>query len=513
MPKQPVEPNNKRVCRSKNLELIKAKLGNALNAYERRELIKFLEQIGCCDIIQKLPISIVSLVCQYFTPQELCQLRLVSKEWDKKITHDSIWKPICQDYGIIAAAPAATPTTTTDTIASNEENNGVSNTNTSTLFNAFKRSLTTSRNWKIFQSKRYELHFSKGPILSLLVADITRVFSGDLDGSIHVWNARSNEYVTALKAHSKHVACLAKHQDMLASGSSDTTIAIHNMHTFEQISVLRGHEGPVTSLVFTSKTSQNEALLVSGSTDRTIRIWDTAKETCLRILHGQENTIISLAFSASIPLEYCQSEADTSSVRNNKAGYIISGSSDRNIFVWDLKKSILDDSPQVINSIMGTNGPVTAMAVYDESAHATPKPATTTTTTATTTTTTITDNSPYILARQPIHIPPFVIYAGMSDATISLYSIPGLEKTYIEAPNIHRGTIWSITTATLHSKLITTSGDRTAMIWDLKSPKRCTTLGGFDSTVVSSAVSPQEEILCFGTEKGTLIVFDLQEFH
>lgn len=76
MPKPTGETSNKKVCRSKNLELIKAKLGNALNAYERRELIKFLEQIGTCDIIQKLPISILCLVCQYFTPQELCQLRL-----------------------------------------------------------------------------------------------------------------------------------------------------------------------------------------------------------------------------------------------------------------------------------------------------------------------------------------------------------------------------------------------------------------------------------------------------
>jgi hypothetical protein len=68
--------NNKKVCRSKNLELIKAKLGNALNAYERKELIKFLEQIGSCDIIKKLPISIAFLIFEYFTPNELCLLRL-----------------------------------------------------------------------------------------------------------------------------------------------------------------------------------------------------------------------------------------------------------------------------------------------------------------------------------------------------------------------------------------------------------------------------------------------------
>ncbi|KAI8645911.1 WD40-repeat-containing domain protein, partial [Parasitella parasitica] len=151
----------------------------------------------------------------------------------------------------------------------------------------------------------------------------TRVFSGDVDGSIHVWNAQSNQYVTSLNAHKKHVSCLTRHNHLLASGSSDTTIAIHDIVTFKQLNLLQGHEGPVTSLVFApSAASDGKLLLVSGSTDRTIRIWNTADSACLRILHGQENTIISLAFCASIPLEYC---------------YIISGSSDRNIFVWDLK--------------------------------------------------------------------------------------------------------------------------------------------------------------------------------
>lgn len=421
---------------------------------------------------------------------------IVSKEWEKKITHDCTWKLICQEYGIIA----------TDAVTDLDKNKPK-------YFDIFKQNLTLTKNWKLFQSKRYELHFNKGPILSLLIAHLTRVFSGDIDGTIHVWNAQSNQYVTSISAHKKHVSCLTHHKNMLASGSSDTTIVLHNIITLEKTNTLQGHEGPVTSLVFaptpttttaTTKNSKKQVFLISGSTDRTIRIWDTTKNTCIRILHGQENTIISLAYCASVPLKYCQAELDSSPVRNNTAGYIISGSSDRNVFVWDLKNSIQDDAPQVINTIMGTNGPVTAMAVYDESEAMamtnvlqTTKPKT----------------SEFLCARRSIDIPPFVVYAGLTDATISLYSIPGLEKTYIETPNVHRGTIWSITTATLHSKIITTSGDRTAMVWDLKSPKKCTTLGGFDSAVVASTVSSQEEILCFGTERGTIVVFDLREFH
>lgn len=429
---------------------------------------------------------------------------IVSKEWEKKITHDCIWKPICQEYGII----------TTETVTDYDQTKP-------NYFNTFKQNLTLAKNWTLFQSKRYELHCNKGPILSLLIAHLTRVFSGDIDGTIHVWNAQSNQYVASIRAHEKHVSCLTHHKNMLASGSSDTTIVIHNITTLERTNILQGHEGPVTSLVFapttttttsttstttnaTMKNNKEEVFLISGSTDRTIRIWDTTKNTCIRILHGQENTIISLAYCTSVPLMYCQAEPDFSPVRTNTAGYIISGSSDRNIFVWDLKKSVQDDAPQVINTIMGTNGPVTAMAVYDESE-------------AMATTNLLQSTNPktseFHCARKPINIPPFIIYAGLTDATVSLYSIPGLEKTYIETPNVHRGTIWSITAATLHSKIITTSGDRTAMVWDLKSPKKCTTLGGFDSAVVASTVSSQEEILCFGTERGTIVVFDLREFH
>jgi WD40 repeat protein len=147
---------------------------------------------------------------------------------------------------------------------------------------------------------------------------------------------------------------------------------------------------------------------------------------------------------------------------------------------------------------MNANGPISALSVYDESS-------------ANSTKNISTSLNKYTFARQPINIPTFVVYAGITDVTVTIYSLPGFEKTFVETPNIHRSTIWSISSAVIHSKLVTTSGDRTAIVWDLKSPKTSVTLAGFDSAVVSSAISPQEDFLCFGTEKGTIIVFDMME--
>lgn len=361
----------------------------------------------------------------------------------------------------------------------------------------FQRSMTMTRNWTTLKCKRIELKYHIGPVLCMLIVNITRIFTGDIDGKIHCWNSELEKY-NVIQAHKSHVACLAAYKNQyLASGSSDKTIKIHDITTFKTVKTLSGsgHNGPVTTLLFI----KNESILylLSGSTDRTIRIYDYDSGDCIRVLYGQENTISSLLYCKQFPLQYSQSEMEFNSLKQNKAGYLVSGSSDKNIYVWDLKESIKKDAPQVINTIMETNGPITAISIYNES--------------ATTTTRNSGETNEYIRARLPINIPTFLTFAAIQDTTISIYSLPSLEKTFVETPNIHKSTIWSISTAIIHSKLITTSGDRTAIIWDLKNPKTSIALAGFDSAVVSSAISPQEELLCFGTENGTIVLFDLME--
>ncbi|KAI8377198.1 WD40-repeat-containing domain protein [Choanephora cucurbitarum] len=468
-----------------HMDNIKQILASNLSREERNEIIRYLQRCSSFDIIGKLPIQLSTRILSFLTPEELCRLRIVSRSWNKLLTHDNLWRRICIEYSIIP-----------DTM----EASFPSFNHLRIYFDLFRRALTMTKTWKTFQCKRFEMRYHTGPVLSLLISHITRVFSGDIDGKIHVWDAQNRRYVHCIHAHTSHVSCLAHNGHHIASGSSDRSIQVHSIFNLAHVVRLEGHEGPVTALTYA-----NDSILISGSVDRLIRVWNTDDATCLRILHGQENTIQALAFCPQLPLKYCQNEQDAAIARSNKAGFIVSGSSDHSVFVWDLKTSIEHDRPEVIASIMETNGPVTALTVYDElgedeeqgwkkeqsSKH---------------------HINDYVTARKPINMPTFVAYAAVSDTGISIFSLPGLEKTQAESPNVHLGTIWSISTATLHSKLITTSSDRTAIVWDLKSSRKSITLGGFGSAVLSSAISPQEEILCFGTEKGHIILFDLQEF-
>lgn len=459
---------------------VKQQIAKSLSYAERIEILKYLENLDKCDIIGKLPMPLAARILRLLLPEELVSLRLVSRTWNKKITHDSVWRPICIEYSII-------PDPTSASICWNSS--------LPIYHDLFQRSLTMAKNWKTMKCKRIELKYHTGPILSMVIANPTRLFTGDIDGKIHVWDAQNECYVTYIGAHENHVSCLAHSARYLASGSADTTIGVHDMKTLRQISRLRGHEGPVTALSF---MKNNNSILFSGSTDRTIRVWNTDTNSCIRILHGQENTISSIIHCTGFPSTYCQSEMELESVDKNRAGYLVTGSSDRNIFLWDLKTSIFTDEPDVINTIMEAKGPISALAVYDESLARSSKNIST-------------FNNYYTYSRQPINIPTFVVYSALPDATVTLYSLPAFERTFVETPNIHRSTIWSISPAIIHSKLITTSGDRTAIVWDLKTPKSSITLAGFDSAVVSSAISPQEEFVCFGTEKGTIVLFDMME--
>ncbi|KAI8969919.1 WD40-repeat-containing domain protein [Mycotypha africana] len=495
------------------LSVLKRTVISNLSLKERAEFLQFLQNCSITvDLIEKLPLDITTLIFGYFKPEELTILRLVSRTWNRKVTHDSVWRRKCQEYSVIPPSKSLA---------------GNFNTTVPIYHDIFRRAMTACKTWKNLACRRIELHYHTGPVLSLLIVHPTRVITGDINGKIHVFDSQNQKYITCIQAHKGHVSCLAastRHEKLLASGSVDHTIVIHDLVTFQYKMCLRGHKKPVTALAFSTQrnptidsiTRKKDyfAPLISGSVDKTIRIWDTKAGVCLRILNGQSNTINSIIYIPYLPPNFCRSKTESNAIQGNKAGYLISGSSDQNIFLWDLKKTIVKDQPEVLSSIMKTHGPISAMAVYNEFLY----------------TEDVNEDvnedkhlrmrrklgygslDCYVYAKRPIHVPPFLAYAALSDRAVSIFAVPSLEDAQVASLNVHSNTIWSISAAPIHSKLVSTSGDKTAIVWDLKSPKTRFKVGGFDSPVICSAISPQEELLVFGTELGTIVIFDMQEF-
>jgi WD40 repeat protein len=87
-----------------------------------------------------------------------------------------------------------------------------------------------------------------------------------------------------------------KEQQLLASGSSDSTVRLWDTHTKECVAVLQGHTDCVRSVAF----SPDSRLLASASLDRTVRLWDVVKQqpaSPMHVLQGHTDCVYSVSFS------------------------------------------------------------------------------------------------------------------------------------------------------------------------------------------------------------------------
>uniref|UniRef100_A0A0A9ZJK4 Uncharacterized protein n=2 Tax=Lygus hesperus TaxID=30085 RepID=A0A0A9ZJK4_LYGHE len=118
----------------------------------------------------------------------------------------------------------------------------------------------------------------------------------------------------------------------LASGDMDGTIIIWDPRTAKPLhgtKMLQSHSKSITALVWQplkdsntgSGVSNTSILLASASRDGTIRIWNVRNGTCIHIFTGHTQSIRTLKWGG--------------------AGYLYSGSQDRSIKVWDFKKRTL----------------------------------------------------------------------------------------------------------------------------------------------------------------------------
>jgi len=80
------------------------------------------------------------------------------------------------------------------------------------------------------------------------------------------------------------------------------------------IGVFTGHEGPVTSVVF----SPDGRLALSGSEDKTVRLWDIETGKCIKVFEGHGEEVWSVAYSPD-------------------GRFALSGSEDKTVRLWDVE--------------------------------------------------------------------------------------------------------------------------------------------------------------------------------
>ncbi|KAF7708242.1 platelet-activating factor acetylhydrolase IB subunit alpha isoform X2 [Silurus meridionalis] len=130
-----------------------------------------------------------------------------------------------------------------------------------------------------------------------------------------------------LKGHSDIITCVAAVDNLVISGSRDTTVKVWHVPTATEQRNLGGHSGGVTcistppaehcrKLASALHLSEKERFIISGSTDCCVRIWTLTSGQCVKSIYTF-NAVTSLCFIAEWE------------------GYIVTGSDAGKLQVWD----------------------------------------------------------------------------------------------------------------------------------------------------------------------------------
>ncbi|XP_065199529.1 WD repeat, SAM and U-box domain-containing protein 1-like [Planococcus citri] len=115
-----------------------------------------------------------------------------------------------------------------------------------------------------------------------------------------------------------------KDQYLLVTGGNDSLVKIWQITIVDeltakasQIQVMNGHGGDITCVRFSPSSSH---IVASSATDKTARIWDLSAGACLQVLDSKESMLTCCAFTFD-------------------GNFIATGTLDKTIIVWDLRKN------------------------------------------------------------------------------------------------------------------------------------------------------------------------------
>ncbi|KAK2188503.1 hypothetical protein NP493_130g01036 [Ridgeia piscesae] len=122
------------------------------------------------------------------------------------------------------------------------------------------------------------------------------VISASLDGTVRAFDlSRYRNFRTFTSPRPVQFSCLAVDPsgEVVCAGAMDTfEVFVWSMQTGRLLEILAGHEGPVSSLAF----STSRAMLASGSWDKTVKLWDVFESKGARETLSLMSDVMAVAF-------------------------------------------------------------------------------------------------------------------------------------------------------------------------------------------------------------------------
>ena len=115
--------------------------------------------------------------------------------------------------------------------------------------------------------------------------------------TVCIWNVATGECCHRIQSDQAEVLVWATDfsydSRLLATASYDHIIRLWDTQTWQQMTILTGHQGGINSVAFSPKTLH----LASGAYDNCVKIWDANEHTCLHTLSGHQAVVWSVSYS------------------------------------------------------------------------------------------------------------------------------------------------------------------------------------------------------------------------
>ena len=310
-------------------------------------------------------------------------------------------------------------------------------------------------------------------------ANTTRLATAAMDGSVRIWDAKTQSLIAQTTGHSVRVLALAVSPDgtFVVSGSLDQTVRICDAQTGRRRHTLEGHSGEILTV---DVNSQNVIVSVAANE---LRMWDGATGEPLGELRDWPRELRGAAFSPDGE-RFCTwgesgelwiHEANSGEVvrRLNHGGavhtvifsgdkrFLISGGEDGVIRVWRI------ETGEQINSMHGSLSIVRALALTSDDQ---------------------------------------LLAAGQGDRSIYLWSVHGSNPPIILQGHaeIVAGLQFSLNDDVLYSA----SWDRSIRVWDMNEPEPNRTMRGPDGGVYGVTFNPDGSLIAVSSAVGSIELWD-----
>lgn len=320
------------------------------------------------------------------------------------------------------------------------------------------------------------------PIQSVVSSqDGTRVVSGSVDATVHVWDAVSGtEVLPPFVGHEGEVVSVAFSPDgtrIASGGSTDKTVRVWDAVTGTEVlfSPLRAHDGEVVSLA----SSQDGTRIISGPDHNCTN--SASSDEAETLLQGHEDEIESVDRSSDDAQSNPGSAGGTDSSSSDDESLvrglvfsvafspdgtrIVSGTGDNTVRVWDA----LSGTEVLSSPFRGHSGAVISVAFSPDSSS---------------------------------------IVSGSMDETVRIWNVKS--GTEVLPPLLgHGDMVNSVAFSPDGNRIVSGSDDATVRVWNVESGTEVLSpLLGHEGAVNSVAFSPDNTRIISGSQDSTVRVWD-----